>query len=108
MSHLGDLLTSDHVAPDFLDLNDLVRINRARLYKEPKVSVLQANGKLVQYRNYCQCCVFVKKNTSTKLPEIEAARHDQSGHLQTDFYSYNGQLHFWDILESIEHDYVRI
>ena len=32
----------------FLDLNDLVRINREWLYKQPKVSVLQANAKLVQ------------------------------------------------------------
>ena len=31
----------------FLDLDDLVGINRAWLYKEPKVSVLQANAKLV-------------------------------------------------------------
>ena len=31
-----------------LDLDDLVRINRAWLYKEPKVWVLQANAKLVQ------------------------------------------------------------
>ena len=28
-------------------LDDLVRINRAWLYKDPKVSVLQANVKLV-------------------------------------------------------------
>ena len=32
----------------FLDLDDLVRINRIWLYKEPKVSVLQANAMLVQ------------------------------------------------------------
>ena len=32
----------------FLDLDDLVRINRVWLYKEPKVSVLQTNAKLVQ------------------------------------------------------------
>ena len=31
-----------------LDLDDLARINRAWLYKEPKVSVLQANAKWVQ------------------------------------------------------------
>ena len=31
-----------------LDLDDLVRINKAWLYKELKVSVLQANAKLVQ------------------------------------------------------------
>ena len=31
-----------------LDLDDLVRINRARLFQEPQVSVLQANAKLVQ------------------------------------------------------------
>ena len=30
-----------------LDLDDLVRIDRAWLYKELKVSVLQANAKLV-------------------------------------------------------------
>ena len=28
---------------------DLVRINRVWLYKQPKVSILQANAKLVQY-----------------------------------------------------------
>ena len=32
----------------FLDLDDLVRINRAWLYNEPQVSDLQANAKLVQ------------------------------------------------------------
>ena len=31
-----------------MDLADLVRINRAWLYKDPEVSVLQANAKLVQ------------------------------------------------------------
>ena len=31
-----------------LDFDDLVRINRAGIYKEPEVSVLQANVKLVQ------------------------------------------------------------
>ena len=34
-------------------LNDLVRINRIWLHKEPKVSVLQANAKLVQ-RGECR------------------------------------------------------
>ena len=32
----------------FLDLDDSVRFNRAWLYREPKVSVLQANNNLVQ------------------------------------------------------------
>ena len=32
----------------FLDFDDLVGINRAWLYKEPKVSVLQANAQLAQ------------------------------------------------------------
>ena len=32
----------------FLDFDDLVRINKVWLYKEPKVSVLQVNAKLVQ------------------------------------------------------------
>ena len=36
----------------FLDLDDLVRINGAWLYKELKVSVLQANVKLVQKGKY--------------------------------------------------------
>ena len=31
----------------FLDFDDQVKINRAWLYKDPKVSVLQANVKLV-------------------------------------------------------------
>ena len=34
----------------FLDLDDLVRISRAWLHKEPKVLVLQPNAKLVQKR----------------------------------------------------------
>ena len=33
-----------------MDLDDLSRINRAWLYKDPKVLALQANGKLVQKR----------------------------------------------------------
>ena len=32
----------------FLDLDDLIRINRAWLFKEPKVSVSQTNAKLAQ------------------------------------------------------------
>ena len=32
----------------FWDLDDLVRINKARLFQEPKISVLQANAKLAQ------------------------------------------------------------
>ena len=35
-------------ATSFLDLDDLVRINEACLYKEPEVSVLQANAKLAK------------------------------------------------------------
>ena len=32
----------------FLDMDDLVRINRTWLHKEPKVSVLHANAKLIE------------------------------------------------------------
>ena len=32
----------------FLDLEDLVKVNRALLYKDLKVLVLQANGELAQ------------------------------------------------------------
>ena len=32
----------------FLELDDLVRVNTAWLYKQPKVSILQANAQLTQ------------------------------------------------------------
>ena len=41
-------------------LDDLVKINRAWLHKEPKVSVLQANTKLVQKKDSAGFFVFIQ------------------------------------------------
>ena len=56
----GPWLTSDFClfATWFLDWEGLVGINRAWLYKEPKVSVLQPNAQLAQIG---ECCIWNQK-----------------------------------------------
>ena len=59
----------------FLDFDHLVGINRAWLYKDPKVSVLQANAPVgfFTYTQKCQLwhfCLYYMKTSNKVLPPL--------------------------------------